>query len=254
MNTQDTFAERFGDLVGRGAQAAVYARGDIAVKVYNAGYAKGDVFYEAAMLGFVEAAGLATPRAYEVLEVSGHMCLTMSRVTGRSFDEVLALDLGRAGELMDDLVRLQMDIHAKPIPLPVSLRHRLRERISYNGHLDSARRQALLALCDRMPDGDALCHGDFHGANILVEDGRYAVIDWIEVAKGNPLVDAAHSYTAIAISSRALAELYLERYCIAAGVNGHDVLRWLPIQAGSLYGLIPDRFGVDLLRMVDGQW
>lgn len=35
MDTQDVFAERFGELVGRGAQAAVYARHDVAVKVYH---------------------------------------------------------------------------------------------------------------------------------------------------------------------------------------------------------------------------
>jgi hypothetical protein len=56
MDAQDVFAERFGELVGRGSQAAVYARDDVAVKVYNAGYPKEYVFYEAAVMGFVEAA------------------------------------------------------------------------------------------------------------------------------------------------------------------------------------------------------
>jgi len=254
MSTHEFFSERFGELVGRGAQAAVYAREDIAVKVYNPGYGKEHVFYEAAMMGFVEAAGLATPRPIEVLSVAGQMCLKMSRVTGQSFNTVFAGDLGRARELTDDLVRLQMEIHGKQITLPISLKYRLRDRLRFNLNLDPARRQALLALCDRMPDGDALCHGDFHGANILVDNGAYGVIDWIEVAKGDALVDASHSYMTIGISSREWAELYLERYCAASGAEREDILRWLPVQAGSLYGLIPDKFSPLLLQIMDGQW
>jgi len=45
MGGQDVLAERFGELVGRGAQAAVYARDEVAVKVYNAGYPKECVFH-----------------------------------------------------------------------------------------------------------------------------------------------------------------------------------------------------------------
>jgi aminoglycoside phosphotransferase len=252
MSTHDLFSEHFGELIGRGAQSAVYACGDVAVKVYNPGYGKENVFYEAAMMGYVEATGLATPRPIEVLSVAGQMCLKMSRVTGQSFHAVFAGDLGRARELMDDLVRLQIEIHGKQIPLPISLKQRLRDRLRYNANLNTSRRQALLRLCDSMPDGDVLCHGDFHGANILVDNGAYAVIDWIEVAKGDPRVDASHSYVAMGISSRDYAELYLERYCAASGAEREDILRWLPVQAGSLYGFIPD--SPALLQMMDGRW
>ena len=252
MTKHDLFSERFGELVGRGAQAAVYARGNVAVKVYNPGYGKENVFYEAAVMGFVEGAGIVTPRPIEVLSVAGQMCLKMSRITGQSFDAVVADDLSRARELMDDLVRLQMEIHSKKIPFPISLKHRLRDRLRYNANLDPAQRQALLALCDSMPDGDALCHGDFHPSNILVDNGAYAVIDWIEAAKGDALVDASHSYLAIGMSSREGADLYLERYCAASGAERKNILRWLPVQAGSLYGFVPDNPA--LQQMVDGRW
>jgi hypothetical protein len=57
---------------------------------------------------------------------------------------------------------------------------------------------------------------------------------------------------AMGISSRDYAELYLERYCAASGAEREDILRWLPVQAGSLYGFIPD--SPALLQMVDGRW
>ncbi|ACL04269.1 aminoglycoside phosphotransferase [Desulfatibacillum aliphaticivorans] len=45
---------------------------------------------------------------------------------------------------------------------------------------------------DGLPDGNAICHMDFHPSNImLTDDGGYSVIDWAEAVKGCPEADAA---------------------------------------------------------------
>lgn len=252
MEMPDIFIERFGDVVGRGAQAAVYARGDVAVKVYNAGYPKEYVFYEAAVMSFVEPAGVPMPKAYEVLRLDGRMCLRMSRVTGRPVSEIAIEEPSRGPALLDDLVRLQMEIHRKGIPLPLRLKPKLRDLIACNEHLDEGRKAALFALAGELPEGDALCHGDFHSGNVILEGATYWVIDWIDATRGDPLVDACHSYVAYAVTSREAAEAYLERYCTASGAGRKEVLRWLPVQAGILYGRIPDRFDPVLIAMMDG--
>ena len=128
-----------------------------------------------------------------------------------------------------------------------------REEARGNGHLDAVKKQDLLTLCETMPDGDALCHGDFHGGNVLFHDGRYWVIDWIDAAKGDPLLDVCHSYVVHAFGGIEWAEFYLARYCAASGTRREDARQWLPIQASSRYGRIPDHFNATLLRMMDGQ-
>jgi aminoglycoside phosphotransferase (APT) family kinase protein len=254
MDAQDVFAQRFGELVGRGAQAAVYARDDVAVKVYNEGYPKVHVFYEAAVMGYAEAAEIPMSKPYEVLNVGGRMCLKMSRVTGQSVSDMMLAEPDRAQELVDDLVRLQMDIHARRIFMPVRLKSKVKGWITQNRHLDTARKQTILKLCEKVPDGDALCHGDFYSSNVLFNDGVYWVIDWMDVANGEPLLDVCRSYVDYAISHRELAELYLARYCAASGAKREDVLQWLPIQAGILLGEIPEKFNADLLRMINEQF
>ena len=250
-NEQDTFAGLFGELVGRGAQAVVYARGDVAVKVFNANYPREFAFYEAAVMGLVKAGNVPMPKPYEVLEVKGRICLKMSRVTGRLVTEMILAEPDRALDFLDDLVKLQLQIHTGQVLMPVRLKPKLKELIEQNGNLDLARKQAILALCEELPEGNALCHGDFHSGNVLFKDGVYSVVDWIEVAKGNPLVDACHSYAAYALGSVEFAEAYLARYCAASGANRHEVLRWVPIQAAALYGRIPETFNETLLRMMD---
>lgn len=43
----------------------------------------------------------------------------------------------------------------------------------------------------RMPDGDRVCHGDFHPHNVLMTRRGSVVIDWNNSSIGNPLADVA---------------------------------------------------------------
>ena len=44
-------------------------------------------------------------------------------------------------------------------------------------------------VLDSLPDGDRLCHGDFHPGNILRTDGEPVIIDWPNVTAGDPTAD-----------------------------------------------------------------
>ena len=44
-----------------------------------------------------------------------------------------------------------------------------------------------------MPDGDRLCHGDFHPGNILMSSRGPVVIDCADASQGNPHADVART-------------------------------------------------------------
>jgi aminoglycoside phosphotransferase (APT) family kinase protein len=50
-----------------------------------------------------------------------------------------------------------------------------------------------LRVLDRLPDGDRLCHGDYHPGNVLVAADRVAVIDWANATRGAPEADHART-------------------------------------------------------------
>ena len=54
------FEAMFGEIVGKGAQATVYAKGEYAVKLYREGYPKRVVFAEAYVMVNLELACLST--------------------------------------------------------------------------------------------------------------------------------------------------------------------------------------------------
>lgn len=77
---------------------------------------------------------------------------------------------------------------------------------------------------DKLPDGSALCHGDFHPGNILISNGHTVVIDFMNLCHGDFLYDVARTvflieYTPVPVElehrkmllefKKNLADLYL---------------------------------------------
>jgi aminoglycoside phosphotransferase (APT) family kinase protein len=50
-----------------------------------------------------------------------------------------------------------------------------------------------LRVLDALPDGDRLCHGDYHPGNVLVAADKVAVIDWPNATRG--VAEADHART-----------------------------------------------------------
>ena len=71
-------------------------------------------------------------------------------------------------------------------------------------------RKAALRVHHALPDGDVLCHGDFHPLNILVERGRItAVLDWPGFLITDPVLDIANTTLLTTIPFRHLGSSIL---------------------------------------------
>jgi len=115
--------------------------------------------------------------------------------------------------------------------------------------------QALEAL-ERLPDGDALCHGDFHPDNILMSPRGPVIIDWPDATSGHPLADVARSSLLMRVgglppgtarrwlveSMRALFHaVYVRRYFGLRPGAREQLAAWqLPVAAARLSEDIPE--------------
>jgi aminoglycoside phosphotransferase (APT) family kinase protein len=80
----------------------------------------------------------------------------------------------------------------------------------------------LIENCPPEPTGLAVCHGDFHPLNILVQDGQVTgVLDWPGFIVADPVLDIANTVTLTQISAKHIlglqevgpaVELYLDAY------------------------------------------
>ncbi len=108
---------------------------------------------------------------------------------------------------------------------------RLATRIARAKPLDEPRKQPLLGRLADLPEGDRLCHGDFHPINVLGEVSQPIVIDWPDACRGDPAADVCRSYLLLRLHAEEIAEPYLDAYCRIANVSQGKILDWLPYVA-----------------------
>ena len=237
----DSFETIFGPVIGNGAQATVYGRGDDAVKLYREGYPKANVFAEAFIMANLEQAGFPSPKIHEVLLTNGRYGLRMDRVKGKTLSEELH-DPEKCGEAMDRLAELQCRLQKDyDLPWATDIKLRFYSDLLHNEYLSDDLREELLKELGGLPNGGALCHCDFHVYNVFFDGGDATIIDLLQISRGDPAADAACSYVAYCLEDLKLGELYLDRYCRRSGVPAESVERWLRVYAGTLRGQLPEQ-------------
>ncbi len=240
MNTD--FEELFGKIVGYGAQATVYAKGDFAVKLYRDGYPKMNVFSEAFLMANLEQLNFPSPNIHEVLLVNGRYGLRMDRVKGKLITEELA-DPERRDGAVDKLVDIQCRLQEYDASTwTPNLKRRFHDDLVRNDKLSADLKKELLGILDGLPDGKALCHCDFHPGNIFFDGEDYTIIDLLQISSGDPAADAACSYVSYCSIYKDFAELYLSRYCARSGISKASVSQWLRVYAGTILGQVPEQF------------
>jgi uncharacterized protein (TIGR02172 family) len=180
-------------LIGKGYTAEVYAWGEGRVlKLFHTWYAHERAEREFRAARAVHAAGLPAPAAYELVEIAGRTGIVFERLEGRS----LFARLQARPWTLFAAVRRFAELHARihrcdaPDDLP-TLRERIAGGISSAGELSDSEKRTALDYLDRLPDGTAMCHGDFHPENVLLTPRGPVIIDWGRASRGHPLGDVA---------------------------------------------------------------
>jgi aminoglycoside phosphotransferase (APT) family kinase protein len=181
--------------IAEGREAEIFAWGERELlRLYRDAGAGATADREMSALRAVRASLPNAPAAHRRLDWDGRPGIVMERLAGRG----LFAEIQRRPWRVIALGRLSGRVHAQinavraPTQLP-DLRADLRQRIESEPEIPSdIRRAACDALAD-LPDGDALCHGDFHADNILLCATGPVVIDWPHATRGDPCGDFARS-------------------------------------------------------------
>jgi aminoglycoside phosphotransferase (APT) family kinase protein len=197
-------------------------------------------FREAAIHAAVEALGLPLPAVWRVQQIHGRWGIVFDRVSGLSLAEQMRRDMAHAAQYLQILARLHRRIHTHLANQFNSLKAWLATDIARTMLLDEPRKQVLLSGLAKRPDGNRLCHGDFHPMNVLGEASRPIVIDWPNACCGDPAGDVCRSYLILKLHADEIARPYLDAYCQVALVPRHTILDWLPyVSAGRLVENVP---------------
>jgi Phosphotransferase enzyme family len=233
-------SETFGRLLAAGNVAEIVEWGSRVVKLYRSSARKPTAFREAAIHAAVEAMALPVPAVWGMLEVGGRWGIVFDRINEASFAERMREDPSVIPDCLVALARLHAR-HSQPARQLGGLKSRLATYIAGTGLLDEPLKQILLGRLAGMPDGDRLCHGDFHPIDVLGQNSLPMVIDWPDACCGDPGADVCRSYLLLKLHAEDIAEPCLDACCSITNMPRASILDWLPyVAAGRLAEDVPD--------------
>lgn len=180
-----------GPLVGQGRSAEVFEWSSSQVlKLFRSGFERSaEREFEAAKAA--RTLGAKTPFVHEFVRLEGRVGILFDRVSSRSLMSALSARPWKLAAAARRMAAAHAAIHEFRAPSLPRLLGRLEQLIVDANGLTKAQRERALHLLAQLPDGDILCHGDFHPGNLLDDGNTLTVVDWATGGRGHPLVDVA---------------------------------------------------------------
>jgi uncharacterized protein (TIGR02172 family) len=246
-------------IVGQGRHSTVYEYKDNQVlKLYPAGTERQVAEDELGKTKLVKEYGVECPIAHEVVEEEGRFGILIDHVHGPNYLGWMLQHPTALNKLIALFVQEQHEIHMhKVLELP-SIKDILWGKISGCEAVPKDSKDVLLKKMNKLPEGEHLCHLDYHPENIVVSLDGPLVIDWANAGKGNYLADVAMTSVLLEIGtlpigmSREQGALldntmdrffanYIREYMKMCGKGDEELLVWrAPVAAARLAEGIPE--------------
>lgn len=233
---------------GREAEIFAWEEGRV-LRLFRDPRPAGSLESEAAAMRAARSVVPLVPDVFDIVEVDGRPGIVMERVDGPDLISLLGKKPWLVYSAGTTLGRVHARLHAIAAPPEiVPLKQRLHRIFSREEVPEDARRQ-ILALLDQLPDGDRLCHGDFHPGNVIMSERGPVVIDWPNVTAGDPTADYARTALLLRMGDPPPGAPALVRYMQSGGrriinsayarayrrerpVDMESVRRWEVVRAG----------------------
>lgn len=199
---------------------------------------------------------LPFPQAHEVIDVDGRLGIIFERIDGNTMLSEMTSKPWKMAAFASILADLHTSMHGNVLSDIPSLKKNLENRINGVFQVSASTRQSALERLHKLPDGAALCHGDFHPDNVLISPRGVVIIDWSDAARGNPLADVAalslqlkHAAIAPYIKGKWLIRagkllfhhFYLRRYMRVRRASADELEAWrLPVAVARLAITVPE--------------
>lgn len=234
---------------GREAEMFEWEEGKI-LRVARGDDAEARLNWQETTLRHAAAAGVRVPALYGRAEVGGRPGLIMERLPGVDLLTLVGQKPWKVLEIAGVCARVHAQMHECVAPAEVEpLKGRIARLVKTSDLVPDDVREFVLRELPELPDGEQLCHGDFHAANIMMRGEEPVVIDWPAVSRGDPMADVARTWlmnrfgslppgtgaalrVLAAVGRRLLLDAYIRAYRRAAPLDMALMRRWALVRVG----------------------
>ena len=252
-----------GPFIGRGyiAEVFAYGEGKVIKLLFDEDGAEA-AECEAHITTAAVEAGLPAPRISETRTVNGRPGIVMERVDGVTMLRWGTTFPWRIYTGAKMMARLHAEVHSRTGGDIPDLRDRLRPGIAESEVVEEDLKAMALERLESLPDGDRICHVDFHPDNLIITKAGPVIIDWEFGAKGVPEADIARTVVlvqsgmplvsgvrrvVIEWARKIFLSFYLKEYFRVTGMKWEDVTPWLlPMATHYLDSVFPEHLADQL--------
>jgi aminoglycoside phosphotransferase (APT) family kinase protein len=179
---------------GREAEIFAWEEGKVLRLTRDFPEAQELVEWQAYAIEAAAASGVRVPAVYGRTTALGRHGLIMERVDG---PDMLTM-LGARPWLVYSVGTISGRVHAQlhEVRAPDHLRElrpAMAEAIQSSDLVPRDLAARALSVLEELPDGDRLCHGDFHPGNIIETGEERVLIDWSNAVRADPAADVART-------------------------------------------------------------
>lgn len=182
------------NLIGSGREADIYEHGGQALKTFRDWVPVEHIEYEADVSKKAAEVCDSAPRFYGMEQLDGKTVLKFEIIQGKMLSTVFRNNLFRLIKNTHGFAKLHREINGNTVSGLRTTVEKFEGSLLRYTDISADNMDKLLNFL-RQSKEKALCHGDLHPENVIVdENGRMRVIDWASAYCGDPLSDVARTY------------------------------------------------------------
>lgn len=181
-----------GKIIGKGNTASVYELEEGKVlKLFNQGYPEEAIDNEYRNAVSILHMNFLKPKAYDIISYEERKGIIYDKIEGESLLDWV-MKTNDLQECSIQMANLHKAIGKNKVSNVPNYKDFLRNHIP-NTLFGFDKQNEILQMIDKLPDGNSLCHGDFHPGNIIMSSGSAYVIDFMNICRGDFLYDIART-------------------------------------------------------------
>lgn len=259
-------------MIGQGNTAEIYKLDDNKIlKLFRSGLYKGIIEREYQNGIYIQKQLLdCVPKVYEMVEINGRYGIIYQEIKGKDMLKIMFTSLWKINSYAKELAHYHLYIQ-KPVKDNIcTLKEKLEEDLNSVNILSDQNIEIVKTYLKQLPEGNELCHFDFHPGNIMIANNKAFFLDWMTVCKRDACADVARTCIMLKYGEVAHApwiirklistfqkhiyKIYIKEYLTISNRNIEDVNKWeLPVAAARLRELLSENEKQVLLQLVNEQ-
>jgi Predicted aminoglycoside phosphotransferase len=256
-------------MIGQGNTAEIYRLDDNKIlKLFRNGLYKGIIEKEYQNGIIIQNVLNCVPKVYEMVEINGRHGIIYEEVQGKDMLKIMLGSFWKINYYAKELAHYHLSIQL-PVKEPLTtVKEKLEADLQNIDMLSDQNKEYIRKYLAQLPDGNMLCHFDFHPGNVMIAGEKMFILDWMTACSGDACADIARTCIMLKYGEVAHApflvrkmfsliqhhiyRLYIKEYLKISYRSIDDINRWeLPVAAARLREWISDNEKKKLLQLVN---